>query len=106
VFEEEDTAVERRVGRSSTSERRSIFRESKRAFRRLSSRGFVFSARRLYVSLKVIAASSSLGSASRREAVDCARAGRVVRNVDRCVADSITDLCDRLESAWREIKSE
>jgi hypothetical protein len=47
LFEEEDIAVERRVGKSSTSERRSIFRESSRAFRRRSRRGFVFSARRL-----------------------------------------------------------
>ena len=70
VLEEDDIAEERRVGRSRTSERRSMFRERRRAFRRRSRRGLGFSGRRLYVSLKWIAASSSLGRASRREAED------------------------------------
>jgi hypothetical protein len=44
---EDDIAEERRVGRSRTSERRSMFLDSRRAFLRRSKRGFVFSARRL-----------------------------------------------------------
>ena len=47
VLEEEDIAEERRVGRSRTSERRSMFLDRRRSFLRRSRRGFVFSARRL-----------------------------------------------------------
>ena len=53
-----------------------------------------------------MAASSSLGRASRRDAVDCARVGNVVPKVDRCVEESIMDLCERFESACRERSNE
>jgi len=43
-----------------------------------------------------------LGSASRKDPVDAASAGRVVLSVDRWFADSIMDLWERLESDWRE----
>ena len=57
-------------------------------------------------SLKWIAASSSLGSASRRSAVEDARAGRVVESVERCVEEAIMDLWERFERAWRERRRE
>lgn len=47
-----------------------------------------------------MAASSNFGRASRREAVDRARDGRVVVSVARWVAESMMDLCERLERAW------
>lgn len=47
VLEEDDIAEERRVGRSRMSERRSMFRERRRALRRRSRRGLLFSGRRL-----------------------------------------------------------
>lgn len=97
---EVDIAEDSKVGRSSMSAKRSTFRDRRRAFLRLSSNAF--SARMLYVSLKCIAASSSLGRASRREAVDCASAGRVVLKVDRCVDELIMALWERLERDWRE----
>jgi hypothetical protein len=53
-----------------------------------------------------MAASSSFGRASRREAADCARVGNVVPKVDRCVEESIIDLCERFESACRERSNE
>jgi hypothetical protein len=46
-----------------------------------------------------MAASSSLGSASRRSAVALARVGRVVVSVERWSEDVITDLCERLDRA-------
>lgn len=46
-----------------------------------------------------MAASSSLGRASRRDAVDWARAGSVVESVERCVEESIMALCDLLDRA-------
>ena len=85
-----EIAEARSVGRSRMSERRSMLRDSKRAFRRRLRSSF--SARVLYVSLKWMAASSSLGRASRRDAVDWARVGRVMLNVERCVEESIMDL--------------
>lgn len=99
-----DIAEERRVGRSRISERRSMLRDRSRALRLRSRRSF--SERVLYVSLKWMAASSSLGRASRREAVDWARDGRVVLSVDRWVDESIMDLCERLERPWRERRRE
>jgi len=46
-----------------------------------------------------MAASSSLGSASRRSAVDCARLGRVVDNVDRSFEEAIMALWERFDRA-------
>lgn len=99
-----DIAEESKVGRSRMSESRSTLRDRRRALRRLSRRAL--SARVLYVSLKWMAASSSLGRASRREAADCASAGRVVLKVDRCVEEFMMDLCERFERAWRERRRE
>jgi hypothetical protein len=53
-----------------------------------------------------MAASSSLGSASRRSAVEDAMAGRVVERVERWVEEAIMDLWERFESAWRERRRE
>jgi len=53
-----------------------------------------------------MAASSSLGRVSLKEAVDCARLGNVVPKVDRWAEESIMDLCERFERAWRERSSE
>lgn len=53
-----------------------------------------------------MAASSSFGRASRREAVDWARVGSVVLSVERWVEESIIDLWERLERAWRESRRE
>jgi len=101
---EVEIAEERSVGRSRMSESRSMFLETSRAFLRLSRSGF--SDRLLYVSLKWIAASSNFGKASRREAVDFARVGRVVLKVDKCVEESMIALCERFDRAWRERRRE
>ena len=93
-----------KVGKSRMSERRSTFRDSRRAFRLQSSNSF--SARALYVSLKWIAASSSFGRVSRNDAVEVASTGRVVESVLRCVADLIIDLWERFDRAWRERRRE
>lgn len=53
-----------------------------------------------------MAASSSLGRASRREAVEVAREGSVVERVERCVEESIIGLWERLERDWRERRRE
>jgi hypothetical protein len=53
-----------------------------------------------------MAASSSLGRASRRSAVDCASVGRVVDRVERWVEEVMIDLWERLESAWRDSSRE
>lgn len=105
VEAEEDIAVERRVGRSRISVRRSMFRERSRACF-LLAKSSESELRGLYVSEKCTAAVSSLGIASRREEVEVASCGSVPDKVDKWVEDSMTDLWERFESAWRERRSE
>lgn len=53
-----------------------------------------------------MAASSSFGSASRRSAVDWARAGREVERVERWFEEVMMASWERLESAWSDSRRE
>ena len=77
----EDIAKERRVGRSRMSDRRSILRESRRAFFRRSRTAF--SVVRLYLVEKDTARESSCGIAFWSCRASDARVGRAVRRLER-----------------------